>query len=107
MKKHYSHQKGHKNNFRHKKELGQNFIEDETLLDQLIILAEIAPEDQILEIGAGEGSLTKKLIQKAAKVLSVEIDPRLIPLLRLEEEKHSTLKIVEGDILKKDLSELL
>ncbi len=60
-----------------KKSLGQNFLRDESVLDKIISAGELSPEDNILEIGPGEGALTKKLLEKVGKVVAVEKDSRL------------------------------
>ena len=94
------------NNLRYKQSLGQNFIYDEELLEALTKAAGVTDQEDVLEIGPGCGSLTKHLCRAARKVLSVELDERLIPLLRafLAEEKNWT--VVQGDILSVNLREI-
>ena len=67
--------------FHHKHSLGQNFIEDEELLEQLAALSLVSEEDCVLEIGPGLGALTKPLAKRANRIVSLEIDHTLIPLL--------------------------
>ena len=68
-------------NLRYRQSLGQNFIYDEELLAALTEAAEVSGDEDVLEIGPGCGSLTKHLCRAARKVLSIELDERLIPLL--------------------------
>ena len=102
MKKH----KHHTGEFHHKHSLGQNFIEDEALLEQLAEYSLVTPEDCVLEIGPGMGALTKPLASRAKKVVSLEIDQTLLPFLRVALEKHPNAQIVQGDVMKTNLAEL-
>ncbi len=99
----------YKNNYQlaHKKELGQNFIEDEALLNELVALTDITNEDTVFEIGAGAGALTKKLLEAAKQVVCVEVDERLIPFLKLMEERDENLTLYQGDILALDPQRVL
>ena len=63
------------------KELGQHFLTDQEVLDQIIEAADIKPDDHIVEIGPGIGILTKELLQKTGKVTAIELDKRMIPLI--------------------------
>ncbi len=92
---------------RPKKSLGQNFLHDPHILEKIVALAEPSPETTVLEIGAGTGSLTRRLAQSAARVVAVEIDGRLIPLLREEFAAHPRVTIVHGDILEVDIRKLV
>lgn len=87
------------------KGLGQNFLLDSTVLDEIADAAEVT--DGVLEIGPGFGVLTKRLSQAANKVVTVEIDKRLIPVLNFTLADCSNVKIIEGDILKMDVKELI
>ena len=93
-------------NLRYRQSLGQNFIYDEELLAALTEAAEVSGDEDILEIGPGCGSLTKHLCRAARKVLSIELDERLIPLLQafLAEEKNWS--VVQGDIMTVNLPEI-
>ena len=93
-------------NLRYKQSLGQNFIYDEELLAALTEAAGVTDSEDVLEIGPGCGSLTKHLCRAARKVLSVELDERLIPLLQafLAEEKN--WNVVQGDIMTVNLPEI-
>ena len=93
-------------NLRYKQSLGQNFIYDDGLLAALTEAAGVTPEEDVLEIGPGCGSLTRHLCRAARRVVSVELDDRLIPLLQafLAEEKN--WNVVHGDIMAVDLREV-
>ena len=83
-----------------KKSLGQNFLVEPAGLRKVIEAAGIQKDDQILEIGAGLGSLTVLLAQSARSVVAVEIDRELIPPLQKALEKYSNIHVVQGDILR-------
>ena len=87
------------NNLRYKQSLGQNFIYDERLLDRLADAAGVSPEEDVLEIGPGAGSLTGRLCDRARQVLAVELDERLIPLLRAFLAEKKNLTLIQGDTL--------
>lgn len=93
--------------FHHKHSLGQNFIEDEALLEQLAELSLATEEDCILEIGPGFGALTKPLARRARQVVSLEIDRSLIPILTVALERFENVTIVQGDVMKTDLGALV
>lgn len=82
-----------------KKSLGQNFLVNQGILDKIVLAAEITSEDTVVEVGPGTGNLTKKLAEKAGRVIAVEKDRRLIDELR-EKFKGTNVEIIEGDILK-------
>ena len=90
-------------NLRYRQSLGQNFIYDDALLAELTEAAGVTDEEDVLEIGPGCGSLTKHLCRAAHRVVSVELDERLIPLLEafLAEEKN--WNVVQGDIMELNL----
>jgi len=91
------------------KRLGQNFLVDENILRKIVKTAEIEKEDEILEIGAGIGNLTKKLAKRARKVFAIEKDKRMIEILKEELKEFDNVEIIEGDIreLLKPLSKKL
>lgn len=89
-----------------KKRWGQNFLVDAQILKKIISFAEISPQDTVLEIGAGIGTLTEKLAERAARVIAVEIDARLIPLLREHLQAYPHTEIVCQDFLDFDLKSL-
>ena len=93
-------------NLRYKQSLGQNFIYDDDLLSSLTEAAGVAADEDVLEIGPGCGSLTKHLCRAARKVLSVELDERLIPLIQAFLAGESNWSLVQGDIMTLNLAEI-
>jgi 16S rRNA (adenine1518-N6/adenine1519-N6)-dimethyltransferase len=87
-----------------KKSLGQNFLHDPNALEKIIEIADITPETTVLEIGPGTGNLTRVLAREAARVIAVEVDDRLIPLLHAEFAGRPQVEIVHGDFLDLDIS---
>src|SRR5437763_8873452 len=79
---------------------GQNFLIDLNLLDLLVRTADIGPKDVILEVGTGLGSLTSRMAQLAAGVVTVEIDPRLFVLASEELAAFSNVRMLQQDALK-------
>jgi 16S rRNA (adenine1518-N6/adenine1519-N6)-dimethyltransferase len=96
-------------NIRPKKQLGQNFIVDPAFTEMIVKRAEILPEDIILEIGAGLGALTIPLARRAKKVISVEKDRQIIPILNREilVSGLTNISIIEKDILSVDIKALV
>jgi 16S rRNA (adenine1518-N6/adenine1519-N6)-dimethyltransferase len=88
-----------------KKSLGQHWLKDEAALESICQAAELAPGDTVLEAGPGWGALTRHLIKRAGKVVAVELDEKLAVNL-LKEVTDDNLEVVQGDILKFDLSSL-
>lgn len=99
--------KPHSGEFHHKHSLGQNFIEDEALLEQLADYAQVTKEDCVLEIGPGFGALTKPLARRASQVVSLEIDQTLFPILNVALEHYDNAHVVHGDVMKTDLAALV
>ena len=91
---------------RYKQSLGQNFIYDEDLLAALAEDAGFGPEEDVLEIGPGSGSLTKHLCRRAHHVVSLELDERLIPLLNAFMAERKNFHLVQGDVMTADLKEV-
>ncbi|MEK7603910.1 MAG: 16S rRNA (adenine(1518)-N(6)/adenine(1519)-N(6))-dimethyltransferase RsmA, partial [Patescibacteria group bacterium] len=92
--------------FKAKKSLGQNFLINPGILDKIIAAAELDKNDTVIEIGPGTGVLTKKLAEQAGRIIAVEKDRRLIEGLK-EKFKNASVEIIEGDILKLDVGELI
>jgi len=82
-----------------RKSLGQNFLTDHNALLKIVRDAEINPEDQVLEIGAGLGSLTRLLAVHAKNVVAVEIDQSLFPALEEVTRPFENVRLIKGDIL--------
>ena len=92
----------HQHGIHPEKSLGQNFLLDESSLEQVVAAAEIKGEDIVLEIGAGLGSLTRHLASAARSVVAVEVDEGLLPPLRQVLEPFPNVRLVHGDILTLD-----
>lgn len=86
-----------------KKSLGQHFLVDENILKKIATAAQLTKEDTVVEIGAGIGTLTQELAQRAGRVIAVEIDSRLIPLLHEHLRAHANVVVVHQDFLQFDL----
>lgn len=82
-----------------KKSLGQNFLKDQVVLQQIIEAAHLTKKDIVLEIGPGKGALTERLLEKAGKLIAVELDDRLIPFLKIDYRHHTHFELVHGDAL--------
>ncbi|CAM3958591.1 16S rRNA (adenine(1518)-N(6)/adenine(1519)-N(6))-dimethyltransferase RsmA [Cohnella lubricantis] len=95
-----------KHNFTFKKSLGQNFLIDKNILDKIVAAANLTEAKGALEIGPGIGALTERLAQEAGRVAAVEIDNRLIPILRDVLSIYGNVNVVHGDVLKTDLHRL-
>lgn len=95
-----------KHQFTFQKKFGQNFLIDPHVLDKIIRSAEITPDDMVLEIGPGIGTMTQYLACAAGKVVAVEIDRALIPILEETLEGYDNVRVINGDILKMDLAKL-
>lgn len=85
-----------------KKSLGQNFIYDDNVLARIADAADLQADDTVLEIGPGLGQLTRHLAARAARVVAVELDDRLLPILRAELDDLPNVTVVHGDILEQD-----
>ena len=93
--------------FRFSKSLGQNFLIDENILHKIIEGARITDKDMVLEIGPGVGTLTRAIAQQAASVTAVEIDSALLPILEETLKEFSNTRVIHGDILKLDITQLI
>lgn len=93
--------------FKNAKSLGQNFLNDPGVIDAIIAGSEIGPDDLVIEIGPGMGVLTSAAAEAAGRVVAVEIDSRLIPLLRDTLAVYDNIVILNQDIMKTDLKELI
>lgn len=96
-----------KYNFSFQKKFGQNFLIDTHVLDKIVRAAEITKEDMVLEIGPGIGTMTQYLAQAAGKVIAVEIDKNLIPILSDTLSGYENVRIINDDILKVDIQKLV
>lgn len=95
-----------KYNFRNAKSLGQNFLTDSRVVEEIVRGAGIGKDDFVVEIGPGIGALTREAAKHAAQVAAVEIDERLIPILEADLSDFDNVRIINGDILKTDVDAL-
>lgn len=93
--------------FKFSKQLGQNFLIDGNIVRNIVEKANIGKEDYVLEIGPGIGTLTEELALNCKKVVAVEIDKSLLPILDETLAAYNNVEIVQGDILKVDLEKLI
>jgi 16S rRNA (adenine1518-N6/adenine1519-N6)-dimethyltransferase len=93
--------------FKLSKSLGQNFLADKNIIDKIIDGSLIGEEDLVIEIGPGIGVLTEAAAKKAKKVIAVEIDSHLIPILKDTLAEWENIEIIHADILKTDLQQLI
>ena len=96
-----------KYNIRADKNLGQNFLIDENIADKIIESSLISSEDLIIEIGPGLGTLTSKLLEKAGKVICIELDKRMIDILNDRFKLYNNFELINDDVLKVDLKDLI
>lgn len=89
------------------KSLGQNFLIDPAALERIVAAAEVTPQAAVLEIGPGLGSLTRHLAKTARRVVAVEIDRHLLPVLTDVLAEWQNVRVVHGDIMKLDPAELM
>lgn len=89
------------------KKFGQNFLIDPHVLNKIIRASEITEQDCVIEIGPGIGSVTQALLENAGKVISIEIDNQLIPILEEQFGENEKFLLVHSDVLKVDLKELI
>ena len=95
-----------KYNFAFQKRFGQNFLIDTHVLDKIIAAAEITKDDFVLEIGPGIGTMTQYLACAARKVVAVEIDKALIPILEDTLSDYDNARVINNDVLKVDIAKL-
>ena len=95
-----------KYNFVFQKKFGQNFLIDPHVLDKIIRAAEITEDDFVLEIGPGIGTMTQYLACAARKVVAVEIDKALIPILEDTLSDYDNARVINNDVLKVDIAKL-
>ena len=96
-----------KTNFQFKKQFGQNFLIDSSVLEHILSFSEINKDDLIIEIGPGIGTLTEALCERAGFVVAIEIDDKLIPILEENLSARDNFILIHGDALKVDYLSLL
>ena len=95
-----------KYDFHFQKKYGQNFLIDTHVLEKIVRAAEITAEDFVLEIGPGIGTMTQYLCEKARRVVAVEVDRKLIPVLEETLSGYDNVAVLNEDVLKVDIAEL-
>ena len=93
--------------FRHAKSLGQNFLTDRSIVDEIIAGSLIGNDDFVIEIGPGMGVLTQELADIAAKVVAIEIDTRLIPILNKKFASYDNVEFINEDVMKCNINEII
>ena len=93
-----------KHGFSFQKRFGQNFLIDGHVMDKILRAAEIGPEDTVLEVGPGIGTLTQYLAEAAGRVYAVEIDRNLLPILEETLAPYDNVSVINDDILKVDIA---
>lgn len=89
------------------KNLGQNFLINEEVVDNIVSSSEISKQDLVIEIGPGLGTLTEKLLEKAGKVIAIELDERMIQILNDRFFMYDNFQVINEDVLKVNLSKLI
>ena len=89
------------------KNLGQNFLIDDSVVKKIVDSADISKEDLIIEIGPGLGNLTELLLERAGKVIAIELDQRMMKILNDRFSLYDNLEIINEDVLKVDLKQLI
>ena len=89
------------------KKFGQNFLIDGHVLDKIIAGAGVTKDDMVLEIGPGIGTMTQYLAEAAGKVVAVEIDRNLLPILQETLADYDNVKVIHADVLSLDLEKLV
>lgn len=96
-----------KYNIRANKKLGQNFLIDDDAINKIVSSAKINKDDLVIEIGPGLGTLTSKLLEKARRVIAIELDERMIKILTDRFKLYNNFELINEDVLKVDLKKLI
>ena len=96
-----------KHNIIAKKNLGQNFLIDESVVENILTTSNINKEDLVIEIGPGLGTLTSKLVDMAGKVICIELDSKMVKILEERFKLYNNIKIINEDVLKIDLNKVI
>ena len=89
------------------KKLGQNFLVDDNTVSEIVNQSEISSSDLVIEIGPGLGTLTASLLEKAGKVIAVELDTKVLDILKDRFSLYKNFELIHNDILKVDLKTLI
>lgn len=96
-----------RHNFQLSKSLGQNFITDKSVIEKIVEGSDVTEKDLVIEIGPGIGVLTAEAAESAAKVIAIEIDKKLIPILGETLADYDNIRVINQDILKTDINEII
>lgn len=96
-----------KYNIKANKSLGQNFLISQEVVDKIVGCSQITKEDLVIEIGPGLGTLTKYLLEKAGKVICIELDTKMLQILEDRFSLYDNFEIINNDVLKVDLKSLI
>ena len=96
-----------KYNIRANKSLGQNFLINSEVVENIVNSSEINKEDMVIEVGPGLGTLTKYLLEEAGKVLCIELDTKMIKILNDRFSEYDNFEIINADVLKVNLNEVI
>lgn len=96
-----------KYNFRFSKSLGQNFLIDDSVPRDIVNGADVCEDDLVIEIGPGVGTLTVQLLKRAKRVVAIELDSSLIPILIAELGDNPKFQLIHNDALKVDFNEII
>lgn len=89
------------------KSLGQNFLINDDVIEKIVESANIEKEDLVIEIGPGLGTLTRRLLEKAKKVIAIELDKRMIKILNDRFSLYNNFELINEDVLKVNLKEII
>lgn len=96
-----------KYNIKANKNLGQNFLINEEVVEKIVDCSQISKEDLVIEIGPGLGTLTKYLLEKAGKVICIELDTKMLQILEDRFSLYDNFEIINNDVLKVDLKNIM
>ena len=96
-----------KYNIKANKKLGQNFLISQDVVDEIVGCSNITKEDLVIEIGPGLGTLTKELLEKAGKVICIELDTKMIEILEDRFTLYKNFELINNDVLKVDLKNII
>ena len=94
-------------NIKANKSLGQNFLINSEVVEKIIESSELSTDDLVIEIGPGLGTLTKYLLEKAGKVICIELDTRMVKILKNRFASRGNFEIINEDVLKVDLNKII
>lgn len=89
------------------KSLGQNFLIDDYTVEDIVNASEITKNDLVIEIGPGLGTLTKELLERAYKVIAIELDTRMLQILNDRFFIYNNFEVINEDVLKVDLKKII